>query len=357
MSKKFRKSLTWLSPGKIKLIEKEIPKVSDDEVLVEVKACAICGSDLRIREFGNNRVESGQTIGHEVSGKVTEIGDNVKKFKLNDRVSIGADIPCGKCTYCSNGMPNCCETNLAIGHQLEGGFSEYILLNSSTVNEGPVHKISSDISYEEAALAEPLACCLNGYEVSSVKKGSHIVIFGAGSIGLMLSILGKVYAAQSVTLIDINKNKLNLVKEINKEVNLIDSRKNNIKKEILKITDQKGADVVFIACSSTKAQEDGIKILAKKGCINFFAGVSDNSPLLNIDSNLVHYGEICITGSHGSTPKQHRLALKLIENHKVDIKKLITHRFSLNNVLEGYKMAASDESVKVVIKPGMGNKN
>src|SRR3989339_1112784 len=173
----------------VEIQEIKTPEVKAGSVLIKVNVCAVCGSDIRIFETGNDRVKFPAVIGHEISGEVVEVGKNVNKFKPKDKVAIGADIPCGNCSWCLNGMGNCCNTNYAMGYQFSGGFAQFCLLEPMVVNFGPITKISDNINMEEAALAEPLACCINGFERVFFSSGKTVLIFGAGPIGIMLSIL------------------------------------------------------------------------------------------------------------------------------------------------------------------------
>ncbi|MDD5017211.1 MAG: alcohol dehydrogenase catalytic domain-containing protein, partial [Eubacteriales bacterium] len=135
-----------------------MPKITDDDVLVHVKACAVCGSDIRIFHYGNSRVSPPCIIGHEISGEVVEVGKNVDKFSVGDRIAIGADVPCGECKFCRADLANCCPINYAIGYQFQGGFAEYMPLNKTMLTFGPIVKIPSSLSFDHAALAEPLGC-------------------------------------------------------------------------------------------------------------------------------------------------------------------------------------------------------
>ena len=152
------------------LVVKEVPdyKVGLGEDLVRVKTCADCGSDIRIMHSGNPRGKYPQIVGHEIAGEVVEVGAGVERLGVGDRVAVGADVPCGKCYWCENGMGTNCAINYAVGYQFPGGFAEYILLNELTVNQQVVNLIPDTLSFDEASLAEPLACAINGLEMSQL---------------------------------------------------------------------------------------------------------------------------------------------------------------------------------------------
>lgn len=353
MNKTLRKSVVWNGPENIEVVTNKIPAVEAGALLLKVESCAICGSDLRILKHGNVRVKPGTIVGHEISGQVVKVGKGVTKFKVGDRVAVGADVPCGKCIHCKAGRGNCCDINYAIAHQFEGGFSEYIHLNPLTVKFGPVQKIPRTLEYDVAALAEPLACCINGYEVGLMNntKGRSVVIFGAGPIGMMLAMLAPSYKAGSVVLIDPNQDRLNEAKKIIGLKHIINPTKKNPVEEVMKITKGLGADMIFTACPSVETHEMAIQMVAKHGVVNFFGGLPKTAPAIPLLSNFIHYREAYITGSHGSTPAQHKKAVQLISSGKVKVKKLITHRFALDKIKEAYSTAASGKAIKVMVKP------
>jgi L-iditol 2-dehydrogenase len=346
-----RKSVVWDRPEKLIIKNLEIPEIKSGQVLLKVQSCAICGSDLRILKHGNPRVESGRIVGHEISGIIEKTGVGVTKFKIGDRVSVGADVPCGDCVYCLSDRANCCDINYAIGHQFEGGFTQYMVLNDLTVRLGPINKINNDISYDLGALAEPLACCINGFERAYVRENSNIVIFGAGPIGLMLGKLAKSYKAKNIIIIDPQENRLNLVKRILDDVHIINPKSTNTVKKVKEITGDFGGDFIFTACPSIDAHQDSIEMIAKRGVINLFGGLPKDAPTLSFYSNLIHYKEAYITGSHGSTPAQHARAVKMINAKEIDLGDFITHKYNLGDINEAYKMAASGNAVKVIVKP------
>lgn len=345
-----RKVVTWEGINKIQLKTQPIPSLNDGEVLVQVKACSICGSDLRIYKNGNARVEKGTIIGHEISGIVIASQNN-PNFNPGDGVAIGADVPCDECNHCISGNPNCCDINYAIGHQFEGGFSEYIILNKLTAQSGPIQKIPSHVSHSQAALAEPLACCINGYERCGNRNFNSVVIFGCGPIGMMLGLLGKHYGAKTVVVIDPNESRLELAKSIGACDFALESYDPNLIDTVKNLTDGIGADRVFTACPVASTHEIGIKMLAKRGVINLFGGLPSSETNISLSSNEIHYKEASITGSHGSTPKQHAQALRMISDGSVDLRRLITHSFKLTQIEDAYNLALSGKCLKVLIEP------
>lgn len=348
-----RKSAYTVAPGKIEIIENTLGEISEGQVLLKVFSCAVCGSDVRILAHGNPRVKYPQIMGHEIAGEIVQVGKGVDNFKIGDRVALGADVPCGECEHCKSGRGNCCDINYAIGYQFEGGFSEYMLLDPLVVKEGPLHKIPDNVDYNTATLAEPLACCINGYErgLMNNREKASVVIFGAGPVGILLSLLAPAYKTSQVIMIDPNEERLNRAKNEFKVTHIINPLKEDAVKKVFELTGNKGADMIFTACTAVDTHEMAIDMLAKRGVVNLFGGLPKDSRKISFYSNDLHYKEAYITGSHGSTPDQHKKALNLIAEKKINVEGIITHTYPLSEINEAFEMASSGKAIKIIIHP------
>jgi L-iditol 2-dehydrogenase len=335
---------------KIVVREVETPKVSEDSMLVRVKACAVCGSDIRIYHYGNPRVKPPQVIGHEIAGDVVEVGPKVTKFKPGDRIAIGADVPCGECTFCRDGNANNCAVNYAMGYQFPGGFSEYLLVDPLVITHGPVHKIPGDLGYDEAALAEPLACCINGLELAWVSLGDIVVIIGAGPVGCMMAELARYMGARKVIVSQRSKTRLEMAKKYDIDV-LISATEEDFTERVMEETDGLGADVVVTACSSLEAQAQAIPVIKNRGRVNFFAGLPKGTAPLSLDTNTIHYKECYLFGSHGSTPRHHRMSLEILASGRIQARKFISHNFGLDQIMDAFDTVESRQGMKVVVNP------
>ena len=332
----------------VKEIEK--PELDDESILLRVKACAVCGSDVRIFHHGNNRVQTPQVIGHELSGVIEGVGKNVKGFSPGDRIAVGADVPCGECVFCKAGIGNNCQINYAMGYQFAGGFAEYVLLNRTVVSYGPVTKIPDHVSYDEAALAEPLGCVINALELSRVKIGDTFVLIGAGPIGSMLMQIAKMMGVCKVIVSEPVKERRESAMRFGADV-CIDPMAEDAVARVLEETGGLGADIVYTANSVPKVQADALKMAKNRGRVCFFGGLSKGSSEVTLDTNIIHYKELYVHGAHGSMPVHHMKAVGLIASGKLDVKKFISHRLPLDDILEGFRIAESKEGLRVVINP------
>ncbi|TET12199.1 L-threonine 3-dehydrogenase [Candidatus Aerophobetes bacterium] len=335
-----------------KMVVKEVrtPTIGKEEILVRVRSCAVCGSDIRIYHQGNPRVKPPQIIGHEIAGEVVEVGEGIENFKVGDRVATGADVPCGVCKFCKNGLGNNCSINYAIGYQFPGGFAEYIPLNETTVKYGPLHKIPDNLSFDEASLAEPLACCLNGYELANLRIGDTVAVIGAGPVGLMLVELAKNLGAGKIILSQRSKERLKVAKKFSADI-FISSSEENFRQRVMEETKGEGVDVVMVACANPFAQQEALEVLGHRGRVNFFGGLPPGSAKIKIDSNLIHYRECFVLGSHGSTPRQHKIALDLLSRGIIKGKDFITHHFGLDEIKKAFKVAEKHQGLKVIVNP------
>lgn len=347
--KTYRASL-YTGIDQLTVTDLPMPVVDENSILVRVRACAVCGSDIRIFHHGNNRVTPPQTLGHEIAGDVVQVGKYVTKFNVGDRVAIGADVPCGECAFCEAGIGNNCQINYAMGYQFAGGFAEYVLLNRTVVNFGPVHKLPDHVSYREGALAEPLGCVLNALELTPVKLNDVVVLIGAGPIGMMIGEVARNMGASKIILINRSEPRLEIAKKLGIADVYICSSKEGAIARVKEETNGLGADVIFTSNPSPQAQADAIYMAKNRARINFFGGLPKGS-MVTLDTNMIHYKELFITGAHGAMPIHHGRAIDLIASGRIDMKKFVTHTFPLERITEAFATAEGHAGLRVVVEP------
>jgi L-iditol 2-dehydrogenase len=334
------------------LVVKDLPEpeIGADEALLKVEAAAICGSDLRILRHGNPRVQTPAVIGHEGAGTVVKCGRDVTRVKEGDRVAIGADVPCGQCRWCRDGLGNNCGINYAVGYQIPGVFTQYMKLPRLLLEEGPVTPIGNGLTFEDAALAEPLACAINGLEIAGMALGKSVVIMGLGPIGCMLIDLARTMGASKVIAVQRSAKRMALAQVYEADA-YIASESEDVVARCRQETHGEGPDIVITACGSVEAHEQAIEMVAHRGTVNLFGGLGRDARPLSVLSNVIHYKECFVTGSHGCVPRHHELAVRLIEQGRVRVKPLITHRFGLERINEAFEAMASRQAMKVILQP------
>jgi len=330
--------------------DRPAPVCGDKEAILKVHACAVCGSDLRIYHYGNDRVKYPAVIGHEIAGEIVAAGKLVTKVKVGDRVALGADVPCGVCEWCTNGMGTNCAINYALGYQFAGGFQQMMVLNETTLNYGPVTLMPDHLSYQEAALAEPLACAINGLELAQMSLGKSLCVIGLGPIGCMMLELSKVFGASQVFAAQRSLKRLDLAQPFLPSARFIATENEDLVETVMRETNGRGVDVVITTAGTVKAHEDAIKMVAHRGYVNLFGGLKNQPPLM-LDSNLIHYKECFVMGSHGSLPRHHQKAVKLIADKAVNAASYISRTFPLAEINEAFAYHESRGGLKTVVLP------
>jgi L-iditol 2-dehydrogenase len=335
-----------------KMVVKEVddPQIDDDSALLKVESVAICGSDIRIFHHGNPRLKLPGIIGHEISGTVVEVGRNVTRVKLGDRVAVGADVPCGQCAWCRNGLGNNCAINYAIGYQFPGAFAQYLLLPRLVLEEGPVSPFGEQLSFDEAALAEPLACVINGLELVGMSLGKTIVIIGMGPIGCLMIDVARLMGALKVICVQRSQKRMHIARRYGADA-YIDATREDVIARCREETGGEGPDVVVTPCPSVEAHEQAVEMVAHRGYVNLFGGLGRDARPMSVLSNTIHYKECFVTGSHGCVPRQHELAVRLLEAGKVRTEPIITHHFPLERINEAFQTMESQQGMKIIIHP------
>lgn len=350
------KALRFYGKEDLRLEEIPVPECPEDGLLIKIEACAICGSDIRnylTGGSGHGNMKHPVTMGHELTGKIVEIGKGVTEdFKKGDVIAIQPAIPCNRCYYCIKGYPNLCENKASISYGIDGGFAEYMAVPPQALKSGCVLTLPEDASPISCSIAEPLGCAINGQELSRVGLGDTVVIMGGGPLGIMHAMLAKIRGAERVILSEISENRIKLDEKF-KEIDLIVT--SNLVERVLEETGNKGADVVIVACPSKKAQEESLKVVAKRGRVNFFGGLPKNSSVITLDSNVLHYREIFVHGTSDSTPQHFRQALNLIISGRMDASALISEVLPLSQFKKGIDLVREGKALKVVLTPEAKN--
>jgi L-iditol 2-dehydrogenase len=326
------------------------PQLEEGSVIVKVRVCSICGTDLRIYRHGDIRVQVPQILGHEISGEVADVDSAVIDTRVGDRVAITPRIACGQCFYCRKGQHIYCQNRCTFGYQLPGGYAEYLLVPSRGVQYGVLNRVPNTLSFEEASLTEPLSCCLRAQKSLGVSSGDTVVVVGGGPVGIMHCRLAKANKAGRVILVEKDTRRLDRVNLASVDA-IVHSVQSDPETEVLALTQGKGAEVVIVACASSQAQEQSLSLAGKGGKINFFAGLPQGQSKVSIDGNVIHYREVLLQGSHGSTPHDHKEALDMLEKRTLEVNDLTTHKFPLDRIEEAFLFAESRTGMHIAITP------
>jgi len=335
----------------LRVEEVEKPRISQNEILVRVKTAMICASDIRSYNYGDGRMKLPRILGHEIAGDVVEIGSNVKAyFNLGMRVTLNPNIFCGRCVFCITGRHELCDERRALGFDVDGGFAEYLLIPLESVRTGAICEIPENLFYEEAALVEPISCCLHAQTLVKVGAGDTVTIIGAGPMGIMHLVAAKALGASKIIMSEISEPRLQTAVEFGADV-AVNPAKEDLTSRVFEATGGRGSDVVIVAVGSQSALEQAFGVVSKGGRISFFAGLPKGKENVALNANVIHYKEILVSGSFASTPYEFYKTLHLMAAGRLVVKGLITKQFSLDDAIQAFETALSGRALKVCINP------
>jgi L-iditol 2-dehydrogenase len=341
-------------PGDLRVEERSVPDIGPDEVLVRVATASICGTDLRILH-GKHRKYPPGTIripGHEVVGEVMQVGANAEGLQVGQRMFIAPNAGCGHCRQCVSGNNNLCANYEAVGVTLDGAFAEYMRVPASAVLQGNLIPVGAGIDSAAAALIEPFACVLRGQNAVNVRVGDVVLVVGAGPIGMMHMMLAQLRGASRVILSELIPERLAQAGRIGAD-RVVDSRHEDLAAVVAEETNGNGADAVIIAAPAPQAQEAALNLAATGGRINYFGGLPKDRPSITFDSNLVHYKELVVTGTTACSTNDCWQAAAIVNSGRIDLSKLISARYPLDEALDAFAAAEDRKSLKVALEPGV----
>jgi L-iditol 2-dehydrogenase len=341
----------YYAPEDLRIEEATVPEPGAGELLLKVHNCATCGTDVKIYYHGHQNLVAPRVIGHEVAGEVVALGAGTSGFSFGDRVQLIAAIPCGDCRECRRGHMTVCDRLTAIGYHYDGGFAEYLVVPEPVLRVGGLNRIPDHVSFEEAAMTEPLACVLNGQELAGVGPGDDVVVVGTGPIGCLHVRLARARGAARVFVVERSAERLALAADRVRPDGVVLSTEQEPVASVREFTDGRGADVVLVAAASGRAQEQALEMAAPRGRVSLFAGLPKDAPTITLDSNRVHYRELSVVGAAGSTPAHNASALKLIADDEAPVLDLITHRMPLERVHDAIAGVRDGTGIKYVIAP------
>lgn len=343
------KAAVFTESGKIEIQDLKKPVIKPNELLVEIKASAICTWEQRVYQ-GINKVNFPFIGGHEEAGVVVEVGGDVDKviWKVGDRVVVGLLTSCGECYYCRKGEEGSCQNfnyeKLVGGLPISGmgGFAQYLAVPTKNA-----FKISDKLSYEMAALAEPLSCVVHSIEIGNVKLGQNVLVIGAGIMGVFHALLAKNKGARVIVSEPDEKrrkllNSLGILETFNPlELDMV--------KKIKELTDDRGVDIIFNTTAVSAVAQQCLDMVALYGTIILYSSYHPDTPI-SVSPNTVHRNMISISGSANSNSSDFAKAIKLIEDGIIDPSPVLSEIVDFENIEEGIKKGIDPSSYRVVVR-------
>lgn len=337
--------------GRVELDERPRPKPAPDELVMRVEAASICGTDLKIIRGGHFRVGPDETrvLGHELAGEIVEVGGHVGFWKVGQRVSVVPNIGCGHCDMCRRGLNNMCPDYDAFGVGIDGGFQQYMRVVPRAIAGGNLVQIPDGMGYEEAALVEPLSCCMNAWKDLQVTPEDRVLVLGTGPIAALFLMLARTYGARQVIAVGRRAARLAEIAPLG-ATDTVDSSSVEVVSGVMRATGGRGVDVAITCAPAPELQGQAIECLARFGRLNFFSGLTRGTRA-EIDTNKVHYWSLKLLGSTGSSLDDYARALALVETGKVDVRAVVSHRFGMRDAVAAFDHALSGKGMKTVLLP------
>jgi L-iditol 2-dehydrogenase len=335
----------YYSRDDVRVEQMEIPEIGPGELLVQVKACGLCGSDL-MEWYADSKAPA--VLGHEPVGFVSRLGDGVEEFSPGDRVFVHHHVPCFACHYCLRGNYSCCATFKQSGIE-PGGFADYIRVSKINVERDVLH-LPSGMSFEVATLIEPTACAIRGINRAGVRPGDKVLVIGAGVSGLLFAQLSMLWGASMVVVSDPVDYRLRKALELGAHA-VVNPATDDLGSILDRITDSVGPEVVIVTVGKASVMEQAMRLVSKGGTVLIYAPLPPGYDMA-VDVCDLLFCEKSLVSTYSCGPDDTRFALALIRDRRIATDILVTHRFGLEEVATAMRLAASaGESLKVVIVP------
>jgi L-iditol 2-dehydrogenase len=339
--------------GKEQLVVRDVPEpvLGDGDVLLQIHACSVCGTDLRTYRHGDRKIVPPRVLGHEICGTVVESRAPESHVRLGDRVVVYIVIVEGTDRYVEMGRENLTSHRQTMSFHYDGAFAPLMRVPATAVRMGNLFKVTSDISHEQMSLAEPLGCCMNAHSRLGVGLKDTVAVIGAGPIGIMHALLARLQGAQKVYVLETNPARLAMAERFDLDGAVLVRPDGAHREEMRALTGGHGPDVVIVAVSAAAAQNDALEIAAKAGRVNFFAGLPKSDPIAPLDVNHIHYKELLISGSYSEKKSDFQAAFALLHSGRFPADKIITHRLPLERITEAFPLMEGGAALKVCITP------
>ena len=327
-----------------------VPRIGAGEVLLRVKAAAVCGTDIRMFRNGARgaTLENPLVLGHEVSGVVEEAGDGVSGYSKGMQVAVAPNMGCGVCDQCVSGNTQMCPTYKAFGINLPGGFAPYMKIPAEAVRQGNLAPIPAGADFVSSALIEPLSCVYNAFQRIAIVPGDTVLVIGAGPIGLMHARVALMAGAAKVFMNDLSAERLSLCRKVEPAIVALEST--GLKERLLELTAGKGVSVCITAAPSADAQVLALEVVGVNGRIMFFGGLPEGKSKVALDTNLVHYKQITITGTSRQSLSQYRQCLALVAAGRLIVSDLVTMTSPVDAIRASFDQVMQGKGLKNVIE-------
>jgi len=347
------KAIRLYEAGHLSMDDVPVPEINDHELLVRVRAASICGTDIRMWKNGAAHAskEHPLILGHEFAGDIVKAGKDTEGYSVGDRVSVAPNIGCGHCDACVSGNTHLCKEMKAFGVTMDGGFAEYVRIPQNAVVQGNISKIGDEVSYEAAALLEPLSCVYNGQSLLGIRPGDDTLIIGLGPIGIMHIMVAKMLGAGKIFVNDLSKERIDQACRLFPEVF-------PIRGDVLegfRSYGIEGVDVCIIAAPAADAQAASLEYMNMNGRLLFFGGLPDHKKIVPINTNLLHYRQLTIQGCTRQSISEYRKCAKFVNDGRIPLDLIMSDAYSVEEYETAFENASKAKGLKHVFRFAEGS--
>lgn len=329
--------------GSLRIEERDVPKPGRGEVLIKVKRCGVCMSDYLISQ-GEVPLDKPVVLGHEFSGIIEEVGEGVSEFKRGDRVAVNPSISCGYCSYCIKGLTNLCDNAASLGGMgkmiIDGGFQEYTI-----VPQQSLAKLGTETSFEAGTFVEPLGCVIHGIERVGISPGDVILVIGAGPMGILLTQFSRLKAPSKIIVSEPSSDRREIARRFGADL-VLDPSQVDVASEVRRAYG--GADLAVEAVGKADTVRTALFSVRRGGRVLIF-GVPPKGATIPLDVFTIYFDEVTMMGSYSLTRESFYQALRLINEGKIAVEELISHRFPLKELPEALHLQGEGKGLKKMI--------
>lgn len=345
------KAAFLVGPRQFELRETVDPVAPVDGLVLRVRACGVCGSDLRRWKEGPPIGAGDITPGHEIAGEVLSVGSRLSGYAVGDPLAVAPDVHCERCYYCRRAQYNLCDDLRFIGITpgYGGGFAERLVLTAEILANGCVHHMPAGLSFAEGALAEPCSSVLACHDAACTSLGDTVLVMGGGPIGCLHVAIARARGAR-VIVSEPGKGRRQLAQGIGAEA-VIDPVNEDVVRRARELTGRVGADLVICANPAAASQTQAVQAVRKGGRVVLFGGLPKANPMTTLDGNRIHYGEITVVGAFSYHPRYHEAALQLLARKAIP-NSVATHVLALDDIDDAFATADTGvDALKVIVTP------
>jgi L-iditol 2-dehydrogenase len=347
----------WEGPERMRVGEVVDAACPPDGVLLRVTACGICGTDVRVFFNGDRRIAPPWVLGHEISGEVLEIGPHARRemeqaqIALGDHVHCISTLWCGRCRMCRSGNEHLCVRHELMGFDYQGAYAELVAIPEIALKN--LFHIPQELSDEQATFADPLSDAICGHKDIEIGLDDTVAVIGAGPVGTAHAAISRLEGAGAVLLLESAADRLELARKVlgDERMTYVDVSQADSIEAVRNATADVGADVVIVACSSDKAQEQAMEMAAPRGRVLFFGGLPKGTTHISFPSNVLHYQEVQVHGSYASRHRDQVHALDMLASGVGGLREVVSDVVDLDGAADAFTRIRAGQVLKIVVRP------